>query len=271
MKSQAPIGVFDSGIGGITVLKSLAQKFAQENFVYLGDSARLPYGAKSAATIRKYTEQNLKFLKAKGVKAMVIACNSASAQWQESMFEGLPVFDVIRPGARAAVSKSRGLRIGVLGTRATVKSRAYDQALKQISSEIQVFSQVAPLLVPLAEEGWIDDPVTNLIVFRYLQPLLSQQIDTLILGCTHYPILQSSIQRVTGQQVALVDSGQAVAEDLEEFFSQGRMPKNDSPSRTIDFYCTDTAENFAALARSLLKDDGVDFQNFEMADLQDIR
>jgi glutamate racemase len=271
MNSPTNIGVFDSGIGGITVLRALARKFPEENFVYLGDTARLPYGAKSPTTIRKYTEQNLKFLMTKNVKAMVIACNSASTQWSEPLFENTPVFNVIQPGARAALARSSELRIGVLGTRATIESKSYELALKSLNPDVQVFSQASPLLVHLAEEGWIDDPVTNLIVYRYLQPLLSQRIDTLILGCTHYPILQNSIQRVTGQQVELVDSGEALAEDLEQAFVAGRIKRSENPTRSISFYCTDNAETFATLARRLLKDDGIDFENFEMADLQDIR
>ncbi len=266
--SQA-IGVFDSGIGGVTVLCALAKKFPQENFVYLGDTARLPYGTKSGATIRKYTEQNLKFLKTKGVKALVIACNSASAQWSETEFEGTPVFTVIAPAARAAVTASTDKKIGVLGTRATIKSKAYELALQKNDPLTQVFTQACPLLVPLAEEGWIDDPVTNLIAYRYLQPLLGKDIDTLILGCTHYPILRSSIQKAIGAHVTLIDCGQAVAEDLAQALKNDKIGSNFE--QRIDFYCTDISDSFNSLAKSLLQREGLEFQNFEVADLQDLR
>ena len=275
---QAAIGVFDSGIGGVTVLCALAKKFPNENFVYLGDTARLPYGTKSSSTIRKYTEQNLKFLQAKGVKAMVIACNSASAQWDQAEFAGIPVFTVIAPAARAATALSLDGKIGVLGTRATVKSRAFELALKKLNPEVEVFAQACPLLVPLAEEGWIDDPVTNLIAYRYLQPLLGLGIDTLILGCTHYPILRSSLQKAMGAAVTLVDCGQAVAEDLGSALEhQGLASKatSNNPAQTsdqkIDFYCTDVSDAFNSLASNLLQREGLRFQNFEVADLQDLR
>lgn len=233
-----PIGVFDSGIGGLTVLKELALQFPHESFLYLGDTARLPYGSKSAHTIRKYSEQNIAFLKKQDVKAIVIACNTASTQVPESEFDGLPVYNVISPGSQRALEVSSSKRIGVLGTRATINSQAYTTRIKELDPQAQVFDQACPLFVPLAEEGWDSDPVTNLIVFRYLSQLLQHHIDTLILGCTHYPILKNSIARVTGSSIELVDSGEAIARWLERDFSIGRIGRRidqQPPSSDSDY------------------------------------
>lgn len=221
--AQSPIGVFDSGLGGLTVLKSLATQFPQENFLYLGDTARLPYGTKSPATIRKYSEQIMDFLAAHSVKAIVVACNSASSTLKESEWKGIPVYDVITPGAGLAVASSSTGRIGVLGTRATVASQVYDKKIKLLAPEAVVVSQACPLFVPLVEEGWTDDPVTNLIVYRYLQPLLVENIDTLVLGCTHYPLLSAVIKKIVGSGVTLLDSGSAVAEILKQDFASGKI------------------------------------------------
>lgn len=265
------IGVFDSGIGGLTVLRELARTFEHESFLYLGDTARLPYGSKSPLTIRKYAEQNLKFLISKNVKALVIACNSASAQVPEKTFQGLPVFNVIRPGAAHALKATHTKRIGVIATRATVQSGAYEQALLALDPTVKVFSQPAPLLVPLAEEGWVDDPVTNLITFRYLQPLLKENIDTLILACTHYPILKSSIQKVAGAHVQLVDSGTAVCEELACAFASGEVaPQTTGGQRQLHLYCTDTASSFRNLATRLLSEYQLECSQFLMADLTEI-
>lgn len=251
--SAAPIGVFDSGLGGLTVLRSLRARFPHEDFLYLGDTARLPYGSKSPETIRRYSEQNARFLKSRGVKALVIACNSASTQMREAEFEGLPCYNVIGPGAKKALAVSPRKRIGLLGTRATILSGAYEQELKRLDPKVEVFPQPAPLLVPLAEEGWDADPVTNLIVYRYLSGLLQHQIDTLILGCTHYPLLEGSISRVTGSAVALVDSGDAVADLLENDFQEGRLQRAKTGAVPDPRLCvTDDSRAFMELAKRIL-------------------
>lgn len=253
-EDSRPIGVFDSGIGGLTVLKELALQFPQESFLYLGDTARLPYGSKSPHTIRKYSEQNIEFLQNQNVKAIVIACNSASTQVPEREFAGLPVYNVIGPGSQRALEVSEGLRIGVLGTRATINSQAYTKHIHSINPHAQVFDQACPLFVPLAEEGWDSDPVTNLIVFRYLNSLMQNNIDTLILGCTHYPILKNSISRVTGSSIALVDSGEAIADWLEEDFMAGRLLRRKDPApRTVEVTTTDASAHFTDLAHRILK------------------
>lgn len=260
-----PIGVFDSGIGGLTVLKELAHQFPQESFLYLGDTARLPYGSKSPQTIRKYSEQNIQFLKNQEVKAIVIACNTASTQVKEPEFEGLPVYNVISPGAERALQLSQTKRIGVLGTRATINSQAYTHKIHEYNSEAQVFDQACPLFVPLAEEGWDSDPVTNLIVYRYLSPLLQNNIDTLILGCTHYPILKNSISRVTGSSIELVDSGEAIALWLQKDFNSGRLKTAPSPQRRIDILTTDYSAHFNTIAMRILKP--VQPDDFRVVDL----
>lgn len=259
MSDNRPIGVFDSGIGGLTVLKELAHQFPHESFIYLGDTARLPYGSKSADTIRKYSEQNIQFLKKQDVKALVIACNSASTQVQETEIEGLPIYNVITPGAQRALSMSASKRIGVLGTRATIGSQAYTKKIKELDPQAHVFSQACPLFVPLAEEGWDQDPITNLIVFRHLQEIMQHQIDVLILGCTHYPILKNSIARVTGSSVELVDSGEAIADWLKQDFQSGRIkPADGKESRFIHVLTTDASTHFNELGARILRPEKAD-------------
>ena len=249
-----PIGVFDSGIGGLTVLKELALQFPGENFIYLGDTARLPYGSKSAGTIRKYSEQNISFLKKQNVKAVVIACNSASSQVPEHELEDLPIYNVIEPGSKRALTISQTKRIGVLGTRATIASQAYTKKLQELDPATHVFDQACPLFVPLAEEGWDSDPVTNLIVFRYLSQVMQNNIDTLVLGCTHYPILKNSISRVTGSTIELVDSGEAIAQWLAHDFKSGKLVfKTDTTPRRIEILTTDNSAHFTELSLKILK------------------
>lgn len=249
-----PIGVFDSGIGGLTVLRELLKNFPEENFIYLGDTARLPYGSKSADTVRKYTEQNMNFLKNRDVKAIVVACNTASTQVFETEYEGLPVYNVIDPGSELAAKITENNRVAVIATRATVKSESYTKKIKNHKPEIEVFSAACPLFVPLAEEGWHDDPITNLIAFRYLQGLKAHDVDTVVLGCTHYPLLKISIQKVFGNHVHLVDSGEAIAKLLAEDMTKNRVIKNNQPSDKLLICLTDAGSQFEKLALSLVGD-----------------
>lgn len=248
-----PIGVFDSGIGGLTVLKVLASRFPHESFIYLGDTARLPYGSKSPQTIRRYSEQNVHALLKNSVKAVVIACNSASSQFPETEFEGVPVYNVIYPGSLKALSLTQNQKIGVLGTRATVQSGAYATELMRRRGSVEVFSQACPLFVPLAEEGWDQDPITNLVVYRYVQPLVATGVDVLILGCTHYPILKEAIRKVAGPSVELVDSGEAIAELIAKDMDQGlfKMGKPDG-DQSLKILTTDSSEHFNRLAQKIL-------------------
>jgi glutamate racemase len=264
-----PIGVFDSGVGGLTVLKVLAERFPQESFLYLGDTARLPYGSKSANTIRRYSEQNVHFLLKQGVKAVVIACNSASSQFPETLYEELPIYNVIHPGSRQALRLSQNKRIGILGTRATVKSAAYATELKRLDNDVEVFSQACPLFVPLAEEGWDEDPITNLVVYRYVQPITQHGIDTLVLGCTHYPILKKAIEKVTGHGIALVDSGEAIAEQMTTDFANGQLhAQAPGSSQVIRVLTTDSSDHFTALARRILSP--VQAHEFSVVDITSV-
>lgn len=248
---MSAIGVFDSGLGGTTVLKAIAERFPEEKFLYIGDTARLPYGAKSPETIRKYLEQATRTLIANDVKAVVVACNSASTQVRETVFDGVPIFNVIDPGVTAALAATRTGKIGILGTRATVESGQYQRRLRERAGrELELHAVACPLFVPLAEEGWIDDPVTNLIVYRYLAPLAQAGVDTVIMGCTHYPLLKSSIERVMGKSVALVDSGAAVGDQLENEFKSGNIARGGAApglhlrSTDVSAYFLKMAENF---------------------------
>jgi glutamate racemase len=258
-----PIGVFDSGVGGLTVLRSLLEVFPHENFLYLGDTARLPYGTKSSHTIRKYSEQALHFLIQRKVKALVIACNSSSSQMHEDLFDGVPLITVIRPGAKTALATSLNGRIGILATPATIASRIYEEELLKLAEQegksVSVFAGTAPLFVPLAEEGWVDDPITNLVAYRYLSSFGPQQIDTLILGCTHYPILRNSIAKALGGAVQLVESGPAVAAQLQDKFERGEIVARKSKEpRSLHLVTTDESPSFKKVASVLLGSHQID-------------
>ncbi len=209
-RRDAPIGVFDSGVGGLTVVSALMRRLPRESILYLGDTARLPYGDKSPRTVRRYTRRNVDFLLARGVKAVVVACNTASALALEDLDYPLPIWGVVEPGAAAAVAATRG-RVGVIATESTIRSDAYGRAIRRLDSVIEVASKACPLFVPLVEEGWSDDPISRQIAERYLTPLLETGIDTLVLGCTHYPLLKPVLQQVAGEGVRLVDSAETAA------------------------------------------------------------
>jgi glutamate racemase len=210
-----PIAVFDSGIGGLTVLKSLRDCYPHLDFIYLGDTARLPYGSKNPKTIRLYLEQCLHFLSQFDPEAYVVACNSASTQVQETHWNNRPLINVIDPVVQWTLEESSCQNIGVLGTRATIQSSIFKTKLLQLNPQCVVTEQACPLFVPLAEEGWAQDPLTDLIAFRYLESMRKAQVDTLILGCTHYPILRESIQKAVGSQVQLIQAGPVLAEYLQ--------------------------------------------------------
>lgn len=222
---RTPIGVFDSGIGGLTVVRELKRRFPRESIVYFGDTARLPYGSKSAATVRRFSVENTRFLINHGVKLVVIACNTSSAVALEVLRRefDIPVFGVVEPGARAAVAATRTGRIGVIGTYATIASGSYVKAIRALKPDAQVHAVACPLFVPLAEEGWTDHPVTREVAREYLAPLLTAGIDTLVLGCTHYGVLREAIRSVfAGSEVALVDSAAEVAREVEPHLGAGR-------------------------------------------------
>jgi glutamate racemase len=256
------IGVFDSGVGGLTVVSALREKLPGESILYLGDPARLPYGSKSPDTVTRYTRKNIEFLTGRGVKAVVVACNTASALALPNLELGaVPTWGVIEPGARKAAAISRG-RVGVIATEATVRSDAYPKALRAVRPDLEILSQACPLFVPLVEEGWHDDPVTEEVARRYLRPLLDAGIDTLVLGCTHYPLLKPVLQRVAGPDVTLVDSAEQVADMVASgLATQGLQATH---SATHHFCVTDAGQTFQRLARTILKDDGVTLEWVEV-------
>ncbi len=247
------IGIFDSGLGGLTVLKVMAQKFPNESFCYLGDIARLPYGNKSPETIRRYGLQILKFLKEKNVKALIIACNSASTVFLgENEFEGIPLLNVIEPGAAAALEISRDNKIAVLGTSATIRSHAYRDIIKRLAQDAEVTEQACPLLVPLVEEGMVLDPITEMVAERYLAEIKAKEIKTVILGCTHYPVLRDDLQKVLGPDVKLVESGEVLATRLNSLFLDKVIPSEKDGSRLIQVCITDLTDHFERLAEKLM-------------------
>ncbi len=216
------IGVFDSGVGGMTVARAVEQLLPSHRLIYFGDVARTPYGSKSAETIIRYSRQNTEFLLSQGAKIIIIACNSAASVASDILRKefSVPIFEVISPATRKAVAATRNNRIGVIGTRATIKSGVYAKKIKEIDEKFQVFSKACPLLVPLVEENWLDRRETKMIVRRYLHPLKEKQVDTFVLGCTHYPLLKNLIQQRIGKKVIVIDSSEEVAAELQDFLAR---------------------------------------------------
>lgn len=252
--SNYPIGVFDSGIGGLTVVRALMQELPYENILYFGDTARVPYGVKSADTIAQYALQITDFLLERRVKLLIVACNTMAAVATRVIraLSPVPVLDVIEVGAEVAVRNTRTQRIGVIGTIATIGSGAYDQAILHYSPNATITSQACPLFVPLVEEGWLDHPVTLLTAQEYLAPLLMQDIDTLVLGCTHYPLLQPLLERVAGGKVQLVDSARAIAIQAAERLQQLELLNCAEQAATHRFYVTDVPQRFQAVGERFL-------------------
>ncbi len=255
-----PIGVFDSGVGGLTVVAALRRRLPGESILYLGDTARLPYGIKTAATVRRYTRRNVEFLVERGVRAVVVACNTASALALDDLDTAVPMWGVVEPGARRAAELSAG-RVGVIGTESTILSDAYPRALRRLRPDLEIVSRACPLFVPLVEEGWHEDEITETIARRYLEPLVEQGIDTLVLGCTHYPLLEPLLQRVAGAGVRLVDSAEAVAAtvaaELDPVSDRGTAPEH-------HFCVTDGPDRFGGLARRILGDADVSLELVEI-------
>lgn len=253
MNSSQAIGVFDSGVGGLTVVRALMERLPHERIIYFGDTARVPYGVKSAATVSAYATQIAEFLLAREVKMLIVACNTIAAVASEAIagLSSVPVLDVIESGAFAAAEVTRRRRVGVIGTLATVNSRAYDHALARLRPDVSVISQACPLFVPLVEEGWLDHEVTRITAAEYLAPLLAQEIDTLVLGCTHYPLLRPLLQRAAGPGVQLVDSAQTVAERAARMLASQGL-ENPDDGATYEFYVTDVPLRFQAIGERFL-------------------
>jgi len=249
------IGVFDSGVGGLTVVREIFNKLPDYQIIYFGDTARTPYGTKSKETIIKYAREDAKFLLERGAKIIVIACNTASAVAAEILRKesGVPVFEVIVPAVKAALSATKKGKIGVIGTQATVTSGVYEIMMKKNNPDIQVASQPCPLLVPLVEEAWLNQPETKKIVKKYLQPLKNKQIDTLILGCTHYPVLKNIIKSRIGRGVVLVDSAEEVVHELKNFLANNsEVEKSLTKDGGHKFYVSDLTPQLPRIAEKLL-------------------
>lgn len=265
--SEAPLGVFDSGLGGLTVVRALARRLPAERIVYLGDTARVPYGPRSSDTILRYARGCAGVLTRRGVKALVVACNTATAVALEMLRAelDLPVIGVIEPGARAAAKvaeqsalsgNGRALRIGVLGTARTIASGAYARAIGLFSTRLEVVGQAAPLLVPLVEEGWLTGDVPRLAVERYVRPLIEAEVGVIVLGCTHYPLLHSTIaevaERLAGHPISVIDSAEATAETVAELFADRSLGAPRTDRAALEVLVTDYPSNFAMVAERFL-------------------
>ena len=251
---ERPVGVFDSGVGGLTVVSQLFRILPQEDIIYFGDTAHLPYGSKSKEAVTHYSLDIANFLKAQKVKIIVVACNTASSFALSSLREKieLPVIGVIEPGAQAAIDTTRNFKIGIIGTEGTIKSRAFEEALKRIDRNVKVFSQACPLFVPLVEEGWLDKPETSQIAEKYLSPLKGKDIDTLILGCTHYPLLKELLGRIMGQEVSLIDTAEATAKAVERRLGEKNLLRKGNRKTVYKFFVSDDPEKFLQLGRRFL-------------------
>jgi len=263
LNRDLPIGIFDSGVGGLTVYRALHERLPDERFVYLGDTARVPYGTKSLATVERYAIENSHFLEAHGIKLLVVACNTASALALPAICEAvsIEVMGVIEPGARAAVEGSAGKQIGVIATEATVESGAYAQAIAELAPEASVIERACPLFVSLAEEGWAETDVARLVAASYLKEIKESGVDTLVLGCTHYPILRRVIQEAVGERVRLIDSGEATARAVESLLRDQGLARTALEESARErhlcddldhFYVTDAARRFARVAERFL-------------------
>ena len=264
---KLPIGVFDSGVGGLTVVRALMERLPLENIIYFGDTARVPYGVKSVATIEHFTGQITDYLLDQGVKMLIIACNTMAAVAEQQVKQkagSIPVLDVIDAGARAAVAESTSRAIGVIGTPTTINSNAYARRMHALDPGVRVYSQACPLFVPLVEEGWLDHQVTRLTAQEYLKPVLAENVDTLVLGCTHYPLIKHLLQDVVGPNVSLVDSAITVAEQAARKLAELGIANPGDSLSTYNYTVTDIPLRFQTigerfLGRSLGKVEKVDW------------
>lgn len=249
-----PIGVFDSGLGGLTVVREIRRKLPDESIVYFGDIARLPYGTKSSAQIRRFSLENTEFLIRMGIKALVIACNSSSSaafSFLKRRFS-LPIVSVIEPAVEESLRRTRNKRIGVIGTTATVESRVYEEALRRKDPEVQVASESCPLFVPLVEEGWLNGGVTERVIEKYLGPLKEKGVDTVILGCTHYPMLHEEIQAFLGPGVELVDSAGPTVKALTSLLNQKKLLYSKKRKPRFRIFTSDLSRNFISVGERFL-------------------
>lgn len=260
---QQPIGVFDSGIGGLTVVRALRELLPNENIFYLGDTARVPYGGKSASTVERYSLEITELLLQEHCKTVVVACNTASALALDRLKETspVPVTGVIQPGAAAAVAATRNGHIGVIGTRATIRSGAYERAIHALDPALRVTVRACPLFVPLIEEGWLESPVTDTVIRQYLEPLLAEGVDTVVLGCTHYPLLRPALGRFLGGEIALVDSAENCATAVMQLLAAEKLAAPLDLPGGLEVALTDPPDAFLEVARAALR---LDIGNVEL-------
>lgn len=254
MSNAAPVGVFDSGIGGLTVAHEIIRQLPHESLIYFGDTARVPYGPKSPDTVRRYSREIATFLSDQGVKSIVIACNTATAHALNTLRDemDMPVIGVVEPGARAAVAATRRGHIGVIGTAGTIKSGAYERAIRALDPNVIVTPRACPLFVPLVEEGWIDHPATRTIAREYLDPMLAANVDTLVLGCTHYPLLKSLFRDVLGPDVRLIDSAEETAAETARTLAREHLSADADADPTYRFVASDDPLQFLQLGQRFL-------------------
>lgn len=255
---NAPIGVFDSGIGGLTVVREIMRQIPNEKIIYFGDTARVPYGNKSKETVTRFSKQIVRFLKIHDVKTIVVACNTASAYALEELEKesDIPIIGVVKSGARAACEVTKNGKIGVIATEATIGSKIYSQYITKLKQEVSILGKACPLFVPLVEEGLWDDPVTDEIARRYLNELIDMDIDTLILGCTHYPLIRSTLGRMMGENVTLVNPAYETAKELKQLLEKKNLLNQNHPvlgENQYQFYVSDSAEKFKSFANSIIK------------------
>jgi glutamate racemase len=254
MSSSAPIGVFDSGIGGLTVVREMIAQLPNESIIYFGDTARVPYGPKSPDTVLRYSREITSYLLAEGVKALVVACNTATAHALPALREEftIPIIGVIEPGARAAAASTKTNRIGVIGTAGTIKSRAYEKEIKKLLPNANVTAQACALFAPLVEEGWLDSEVTRAVARNYLAPIVSAEVDTLVLGCTHYPLMKTVIGNVVGRAVRLIDSAYETARETGQVLRAKGLEMDTPDSARYRFIASDAPDTFLALGQTFL-------------------
>lgn len=264
---RRPIGIFDSGIGGLTVMKEIFDKLPYENTIYLGDTARVPYGSRSPETVTRYSFENARFLCSKDIKILVIACNTASSVSLNALrgYLPVPVVGVIEPGAKAAVAATQKKKIGVIGTEATVRSSSYARAIHDLDPSVSVFSIPCPLFVPLVEEGWTEGRITEMIADRYLADMREKDIDTLVLGCTHYPLLKQVLSKVMGDKVRLIDSAIETAFEIRAILAAQGLKNISGLSARHEFYVTDSPQKFLSVGERFL---GRSIENIEKIQLE---
>jgi glutamate racemase len=254
MSNTAPIGVFDSGMGGLTVVREMMSQLPNESIIYFGDTARVPYGPKSPDTVLRYSREITAFLKGEGVKALVVACNTATAHALPALRRefDMPIVGVIEPGARAAAAATKTKRVGVIGTAGTIKSKAYEKEIRKILPDVEVTAQACALFVPLVEEGWLDSEVTRAVARNYLAPIVSAEVDTLVLGCTHYPLMKTVIGTVYGREVRLIDSAHETARQAGEILRAHGLENGAPDGARYRFIASDAPDTFLGLGERFL-------------------